>query len=303
LSSFDTAFLFPAFAADYREYEGPAIPGYRELFASMLAVASEKADPELMAFDPAGNTFLSQSLLNQYLSYTQSLTCSLLLRRNHIVPDILACYSMGIYAGLADAGVFSFETGLEIIREAHREIARVVAGRKFAMGAVIGLDAHDIGDLIRRNGPGLGISIRNGEFSYVVTGPQNNLSGFLASAREEGAIHTNLLNTETPYHSEYLEATRPAFSAYVEGLSFGKPTLPVISPVDQSILTTPAEMKEEVVRNLFSPFDWYLTNKRLCELGTRRLIESAPLRSLVRMARFYPLDLTYLSPSEALRES
>ncbi|MEI6456540.1 MAG: hypothetical protein WCO93_09655, partial [bacterium] len=62
-------FLFPAFANDYRENDSFTIPGFQPLFRSLLEIAAERLDHELLTFDASGNNFLDQSLRNQYISY------------------------------------------------------------------------------------------------------------------------------------------------------------------------------------------------------------------------------------------
>jgi [acyl-carrier-protein] S-malonyltransferase len=300
LSPNGIVFLFPAFASDYRENDSFAIPGYQPLFSSLLAKASERVDRELMTFHPVSNNFLDQNLWNQCISYIQSCTCSGLLRKKGIKPDLLAGYSMGIYAALADSGSISFESGIDLIRAAHEEIARLITGKEFAVCAVIGLDENDIRTLMARTDPEIVISNRNGEFSFVLTGPKKAIISLLLSAREEGAIHTQRFNFGEPYHSSFLAETAKGFKESVNTIPFRIPVVPVISSIDQCILTTAEELKAEVVRNLYQPFNWYVTNLRLKELGYGKFIECSPLHSLVKIAKFLPGSFSYFPASSLL---
>jgi len=300
LFSNGTVFLFPAFAADYRENDATSIPGFFPLFKSLLDRASEEFDPDLRTFDPALNDFPEDGLLNQYITYLQSLTCSILLRREGITPDLVAGYSMGIYAACADTGAVSLKDGLELIRSAHREINGVITEGDFTMGAIIGLDEKDIRDLIAKTRDEAEIVNRNGEFSFVVSGRRKQLLEILSMAREEGAIHVSDLRVDEPYHSVFLTAAQTGFSEFISGVEFRDPSEPLISPIDQGILKSATDLKAEIVRNLYTPFDWYRTNQRMAELGITRFIESSPLRSLTRIAMFFPEKRHYFTASGVL---
>ncbi|MEI6456947.1 MAG: acyltransferase domain-containing protein, partial [bacterium] len=230
-------------------------------------------------------------------------TCSRLLRKKGIKPDLMAGYSMGIYSALADSGSVTYETGLDLIKAAHEEITRIISGKEFAMCAVIGLNENDIRSLIYKTDTGIEISNINGEFSFVLSGPKESIIAFLLSARDEGAIHTQRFNLGEPYHSHFLAETATGFKKFVNSLFFRNPDVRLISSIDQQILSGAVELKAEVVRNLFHPFNWYSTNIRMKELGFGKFIECSPLHSLVKMARFFPGDFSSFPASSLLRRS
>ena len=77
---------------------------------------------------------------------TYILSCSYAewLKGKDVVPAVAAGYSMGIYAAACLAGSISFEDGLFIIRNAYNEIQRFIAGKRYAMGSVVGLEKEYI---------------------------------------------------------------------------------------------------------------------------------------------------------------
>jgi malonyl CoA-acyl carrier protein transacylase len=66
--------------------------------------------------------------------------------------------------------------------------------------------------------------------------------------------------------------------------------MPIVSLVDQEILLEEDLLKQEVVRNLFTPLNWYQTQLYLQELGVNRFIECGSGKGLVKNARFIEGD-------------
>ncbi len=300
MSAPGVAFVFPAFASDYKEDQTNLIQGYTELLRDLLRKASDQVNAPLYRFDPLTKNFLDHELFNQYISFIQSCTCSILLRRSKLNPGMVAGYSMGIYASLFDSGSITLETGLELIRNAYHEIENITKDQNFSMGSVIGLSSDDIHQLIDHIDPDTEISNRNGPFSFVLSGRVSSLEGIIAKSKEEGAIHTHMFTVHQPYHSGFLKGTEPGFSSFVNQVHVNKPITPVISVIDQKELTSPEQVRQELVRNLFQPLDWYQTHLKLTDLGNTVFIEGSPLNTLSKIARFIPGNVKYYSPLNAL---
>ena len=66
--------------------------------------------------------------------------------------------------------------------------------------------------------------------------------------------------------------------------------MPIVSLIDQELLLEESALKQEVVRNLYTPLNWYETQLYLQELGVNRFIECGSGRGLVKNARFIEGD-------------
>lgn len=302
MSEHGIVFLFPAFASDYKDDQSRLIPGYNDLFKVFLGKASDQVNSELSFFDPETNDFLDHTLYNQYISYIQSCTCSNLLRSKGLNPGILAGYSMGIYAALFDSGTIAFETGLDLIKNAYDEIRNVTKDQDFSMCSIIGLNFDDIHQMIVLTDPETEISNQNGEFSFVLSGRLASIQSIVSKAKEEGAIHTHLFAVKEPYHSGFLQNTESGFSKFVDQIQVINPTTPLLSVIDQNPLSSAGQIKSELVRNLFQPFNWYKTHIKLTDLRYKIFIVCSPLPALVKIARFIPGEAKYFSPLSAIHD-
>lgn len=293
-------FLFPAFASDYKDNLSLSIPGYAELFKVFLTRASDSTDSDLTSFDPDSHNFLENELKNQYIAYIQSCTCASILRSKEVKPGIQAYYSMGIYAALFNSGSVTFETGLDLIKSAFTVIRNILQDESFSMCSIIGLNIDDIRHLILLTDQDTEVSNQNGEFSFILSGRLSSLKQIISQAKEEGAIHTGLFAVKVPYHSQFLRETQSGFSEFIGNIRISDPETPILSSLDQILLTTSGQIKSELIRNLYNPFNWYKTHMKLSELGFRIFIECSPVPSLIKIARFIPGEVKYLTPLSAI---
>ncbi len=299
LSDLRLSFIFPAFSSDYENHPGSGIGAFDTLFGELLLRASETADGRLASFRFRDNNFLNDELLTQYVTFLYSCTLSALIRKAGRKPVVTAGYSMGIYSALYDAGSISFETGLRMIGAAYESITKHMTTHNYAMGALIGLNREDISGIIREHDLHAEITNQNAAHAFVVTGSRDSVTRLLELAMEEGALHSRDLGVTVPYHSEYLRKASEIFSTFVDTLEVGSPTLPVLSLVDHSLLTTPEQVRREVVRNLYRPLNWAVAMKSLLGLGITGFVECGPATGLSRNARFVE-GVTFYPPASLL---
>ena len=286
MSNNQLAFIFSAFTSDYADHPGRNITGFESVFHDFLLQAAASADPELANFNFTENTFHKDELLTQYLTYIYNCTVSLLLRKANVFPVMTAGYSMGIYAALYDSGSVSFETGLTLIRMAYQCMKASLKGKFFGMGTIIGLNEQDIRQLTNQSSLRVEIANQNATHSFVVSGYHDDIQILLALATSEGALHTRELGVTIPYHSGYLIDGSEDFSRMILQLKISTPVTPIISLLDQHLLTTPESLREEITRNLFNPLNWFRTMQAMQQHQISGFIECGPSKGLARNAKF-----------------
>ncbi len=287
------AFVFPPFASDYPDDPFTNLTGFEDCFRKYLSRASEFADPDLINFSIPSITFLDDELKTQYISYIQA--CSLIawFRAKGVVPVYCAGYSMGVYAALFQAEVISFLDGLVLIRQAFKEIKKVIGSTPYGMCAIIGLNQDDLEQIISKEKTNLKLAIQNSVCSFAISGTSEDLVRLTESAQKEGALSTRVLNVSVPYHSDFLKDTAPGFSEFVNQMQFRSPKMPIVSLIDQELLLEEHLLKNEVVRNLFTSLKWYETQLYLQELGVNRFVECGSGKGIVKNARFIEGDALF----------
>jgi len=282
------AFIFPAFITDYSDDPSGTIPQFRTVFDSLINRAADFADKGLTEFHRESNSMIHDELRNQYLSYIYSCCCADVLAGKNFRPSMVAGYSMGIYASLYTAGSITFETGLLFIRKAYESIRGTLSSSDFGMGAVIGLSENDILGIIDKFHLNLLIVNRNSEYSFIVSGNSFHVNVFLLKAREEGALSAKSLRVSIPYHTNLLKDAAAELSGTVSITDVRDPEIPVISLLTRQIIADAQGAKNEVIRNIFNPFDWLLTQVEMHRSGIEIFTECGPSRALLKNSKFIP---------------
>lgn len=280
------AFIFPAFTSDYSDPAGRDTPGFDQQFRKLLARAADYIEPELAGFSFSDNTLPENELYAQYLTYIYSCTASAMIRETGWSPVISAGYSMGIYAALFHTGSVSFESGLSLIQSAYRSLKAALPDLDYGMATLIGLNGSDIQQIIDQFSLKAEITNQNASHSFVVSGNGKDIEKLMELAKNEGALHVRPLPVGIPYHSGLLKHGAADFARQIISLKIDAPRTPVISMVDQITLTTADLVRNELVRNLFTPLNWFETMKHLLSKKITRFIECGPSRGLARNAKF-----------------
>jgi [acyl-carrier-protein] S-malonyltransferase len=296
-----SAYIFPAFINEYPENPFSGMQELHDHFHDLLTESASCIDPELAEFDFVSNHFLWDELKTQYLTCIYSCAVAKILDEKKIIPAFSAGYSMGIYAALVHARVVTFADGLLLIKKAYESIRKIIQDHKYGMCSVIGLTREDINRLICSFDLRVEITNQNSDFAFVLSGFHKDIINMIHAATEEGALHTHLLNVSLPYHSGFLKETRHAFSNFIESIRFANPRIKIISLVDQQILQYPSDIKEELIKNLFTPLNWYKTQLELLGSGVNLFVECGPGKNLVKNSKFIEGDYEFYSACDYLK--
>ena len=298
-----SAFIFPAFVHSYPEYLFQELPDIEAIFYSLLKSAGNHLGNNLAEFNHRDCNFLENELFTQYITYSYS--CSLIqyFRLKGCYPEYSAGYSMGIYAALFNAAVISFTDGLDLITNAFESIQSCAGNKKYGMAGIIGLSRTDINEQINNSGLKVEITNQNSEFAFVLSGVEIDLDIMIEKATNEGALHVRKMNTSIPYHSSILKVCSSLFSRFVDTVPFKQPENPIISLIDQQIPDTPDQLRAEVIRNLFTPLNWFHTQLILIKSGINEFVECGIDKGLIKNSKFINGDYKFFSVPDYLNKS
>ncbi|NGO11409.1 ACP S-malonyltransferase [Streptomyces sp. HC44] len=156
------------------------------------------------------------------LSYYQK------LRETGVVPDFVAGHSLGEYNALLAAEVFDFETGLRLVQKRGELMGRASGG---GMAAVLNASEAEIRTILTENGlDSVDLANFNTPSQIVISGRAEDIE--TAKPLFQTGNHLFVpLKTSGAFHSRYMESAREEFDAFLAGISFSKPRIPVISNV------------------------------------------------------------------------
>jgi [acyl-carrier-protein] S-malonyltransferase len=217
-------------------------------------------------------------------------------------PAFLAGHSVGEYTALAASGGCGTTEALRLVRERgrlmHEEGLRIPSG----MTAVLGLDAPTLEDICAEATreteialgdaayvhPGAGkvvVANDNAPGQIVISGAQRPLAlaGDMAKAR--GATRIIPLAVSGAFHSPVMAPASEAMAAVLTTATLADPTVPLIANSTAGPLTTAADLRKELSRQIASPVRWTTTIEYLVDRGVTLFVEVGPGQVLAGLIR------------------
>lgn len=208
----------------------------------------------------------------------------------NLEPAFVAGHSMGEYTALVAAGALDFADGLKLVRERGRVMKEVGELNPGAMAAIIGLDVgmlEDICQEARIQFPASSVQIANynSPGQIVISGHKEALEQAMELAREQGAKRVVPLAVSIASHSPLMRPAAEAFADVVAQVDFHQPRMPVVANVTAAPITTVAEIKEELVKQLTSTVRWVESVQYMIAQGVTTFVEIGPKDVLTGLIR------------------
>lgn len=288
-----TAFIFPAFISEFLGNEIQLLDSFSGNLQGFLNEASLITGDDFSNLSLDNILFTEDELRSQLITYIFSCSLSDVLQKKDIQPDILAGYSMGLYAALYAGGSIRFEEGVKLINKAFLISRSVIGDVQSAMGSIIGLTDNEIEELIIEHKSTVEIANTNSIHSHIVTGRETDVHNLLNNAREIGALNISILKVSTPYHSRMLKSSEKEFRDYIAQKIITKQSrIPILSSIDQKLIKSSGHICNEIVKNLYTRINWMATFDKLRTLGIDQFIECGAGKSLHKIGRFTTGEFT-----------
>lgn len=255
-----------------------------ELFPEEVAQASETLGYSIRELCIEGpEEKLGQTQYTQPALYTVSFLQAISLKQKQGMPSMAAGHSVGEFAALAFAEVFSFEDGLRMVAKRGEIMSQVRGG---GMAAVIALDVNGIQEVIESHGfTGIDLANFNSPGQIVISGPEAEINASLAPLKEAGAKLVVPLKVSGAFHSRMMAEPASKFSEFLEGFSFNSPAISVFANVTAAPYPDSSSIAETLVRQIHSPVRWTDTILGMRSAGADVFEECGPGKVLTKLLR------------------
>jgi len=251
----------------------------------LLPVAEELSGLALGSIAAEGpDQALADTRAAQPLLYLTDLLWASRLDAAGIVPSMVAGHSLGELAALAYAGVFSVETGLELVVARSRIMAEVAAATPGTMAAVIGMDRETVIGALS-GASGVWVANDNAPGQVVLSGTQAGIEWATGALSAAGARRIVPLSVAGPFHSQLMSPAGEAFAGVLEGVTFEDARLPVLQNTAPEPTTDASRIKERLLTQIVSPVRWTETMDALVAEGVSVVVEVGPGSVLAGLAR------------------
>lgn len=296
-----TAFLFSGQGAQY--------PGmFRELYEDSPAARK--------VFDTADSTLnrsVSDLCFNgseEELGFTHNtqpcvLACDLaaaaVLEERGIHPEGVSGFSLGEYAALVQAGAINLRDVFPLIQIRADAMQAAVSGRNdsetdqdklkqqaLVSGGMVALkatseEAEILCKEVTESGCFAAVANYNSPSQTVISGNKKGLERILVLAKEKKILATTL-SVSTPNHCELMRPAAVKIEEALQGIPISRPKLPVYLNYSGKICR-PETLKEDIVRQVYSPLLWMQTIEEMYRDGYDTFIECGPGKTLSKLVK------------------
>lgn len=208
-------------------------------------------------------------------------------------PAFLAGHSLGEYTALTCAGVINLGDAVRLVRTRGQLMQQAVAQGEGKMAAVLGLDDDQVrqacasaaeGDVVEAvnfNAPG----------QVVIAGSAAAVERAIAACKEAGAKRAMALPVSVPSHCALMKPAAEQLADTLNNTNFHAAEIPVINNVDVAMETAPEQIRDALIRQLYSPVRWVETVQSLKQQGVSHLYECGPGKVLCGLVKRIDRDL------------
>ncbi len=191
--------------------------------------------------------------------------------------------SLGEYTAHYVAGTIGFEDAVRLVRRRGELMQAASDAVPSGMAAVMGLEPEAVEGVcagIRDDGGICVVANLNCPGQVVVSGEQGALERCGEVLTERGARRFVPLTVAGAFHSPVMQSAADGLADVLDGVEFGEPRIPVVSNVTAAPVTTAAEARATLSRQVVAPVLFERSLRFLVDQGVARLVEPGPGRTL-----------------------
>lgn len=197
--------------------------------------------------------------------------------------DYAAGLSLGEYSALVCAGALSFEDALLLVRRRGQLMEEEASQNPGGMLSVIGLDLASVKELCTK--AHVEIANINCPGQVVVSGGLSEIKEVEVLAKQSGAKMAIALEVSGAFHSSFMRNAALKFTKELEKISIKTPFLPVVCNVTAKPCINPAEIKENLIKQIASSVLWEDSLRYLISGGVCNFFEFGPGKVLKGLLR------------------
>ena len=193
-------------------------------------------------------------------------------------PSIFAGHSLGEYTALVCAGSINFTDAIALVRDRGRFMQEAVPNGKGGMAAIVGLNDEKILEICHEAAEGqiLTPANYNSPGQIVLAGEYAAVERAITIAKSAGAKLAKLLPVSVPSHCAMMRAAADHLKDRLADVEINSPAIPVIHNADVKTFSEPAEIREALTRQLYSPVRWTQTIQLMHDKGIKYTFECGP---------------------------
>jgi len=154
------------------------------------------------------------------------------------------------------------------------------------MAAILGMRPGQVAEICRKTGDGkVAPANLNSPEQTVISGAAAAVKNAVEQASAAGAKRAVMLPVSAPFHSELMRPAQERLEKDLRAAEFTSLKIPLVTNVDAGIITSAAEAREALIRQVTLPVRWEESIRELIEQGATTFVEVGPGRVLSGLLR------------------
>ena len=220
--------------------------------------------------------------------------------------SIHAGHSLGEYTALVASSALSFADALPLVKFRAEAMQAAVPEGMGAMAAILGLDDEQVRAVCLEAAQGeiCDAVNYNSIGQVVIAGNKAAVERAMEIAKAKGAKRALPLPVSVPSHCALMRPAAEKLAEYLKNVTINTPQIPVIHNADIVSYHNAEQIKDALVRQLYSPVRWVETVQVIAAQGVTSSAECGPGKVLAGLTKRIVAELpcTALISNEALTE-
>ncbi len=272
------AFIFPGQGSQFSGM-GKNLYEHNEIAKQLF----EKAN-EILGFRISDIMFqgtdeqLKQTNVTQPAVFIHSVIAYLTLSEVH--PDMVAGHSLGEFSALVANKTLSFEDALKLVSIRAKAMQAACENEPSTMAAVLALadeKVEEICETVSKEHNEIVVAANyNCPGQLVISGSLKGIEIACEQMKAAGAKRALVLPVGGAFHSPLMEPAKLELAAAIESTNFNIPICPVYQNVVGAAVTSPAQIKLNLIAQLTGAVRWTQTVQAMVKDGATQFTEVGP---------------------------
>ena len=212
-------------------------------------------------------------------------------------PIFLAGHSFGEYTALCASEAVKFRDAVKLVK---KRAECMKAAPEGVMAAIIGIDYDDLKSVYDENKlTEVSIANINAPGQIVVSGTNSGVKELSDLAMLKKAKKIIPLPVSVASHSYLMQEQSEIFKEFIKNIKISEPLIPVINNVDVKNEKIEKNIKDALVRQLYSSVRWVETIEYMEQQGVDTLLELGPGKVLTSFNKRIDNSIKSLSVSDS----
>lgn len=204
---------------------------------------------------------------------------ALLEALNRIDADYTMGHSLGEYSSLVAAGVLKFEDAVKIVRKRGELMTQAFPNGVGSMAAVLGLSYEEVDEICKEISFGdqlIEPANINAPSQIVVSGHKALIDKLTKEGKILGAKRVIPLAVSGPFHSSMMQVIEEDFASFIDQFTWNDAQFPIVQNYNAHGETKAETIKQNMVKQLYSPVQFIKSTEWLIDQGVDHFIEIGP---------------------------